>query len=303
MTDAPSEHVGISAPAAGSPGASVPVEDAVTVIVIRDRRTGVEVAGRARRSGGPDDGGGIEVLLLERHQDSVFAPGALVFPGGKLDPTDDVPAARVRMRDPAGWAVRLGVADEAAARAMLVAAVRETFEESGLLLAVGRDGQPLADGALPDNEVATLRAALAERGSSVDWRPWLAEHELVLDLDALAMWSWWVTPVGPPRRYDTRFLVAHAPAAQTPSHDQVETTSMRWISPQAALAAHAAGELHMILPTRRTLDQLSAYGDVDAVLQAARTGQVDLRRIQPSVVLVDDVPMVQHPDGGPPAPV
>jgi 8-oxo-dGTP pyrophosphatase MutT (NUDIX family) len=279
--------------------AEVPVEDAVAVVILRDRPRGSGAGAEV----GPDDGAGLEVLLLERHHDSVFAPGALVFPGGKLDASDELPDERVRMRDPRAWVARLGVADVAAARAMLAAAVRETFEESGLLLAVHADGRPLAEGALPDAEVAALRAGLAARGSSIDWRPWLAQHELVLDLDALAMWSWWVTPVGPPRRYDTRFLIARAPSGQAPSHDQVETTSMRWITPRAALDAYAAGDLHLIFPTRRTLEQLDAYRDADAVLDAARTGQVDLRRIQPTVVVVEDVPMVQHPDGGPPAPV
>jgi 8-oxo-dGTP pyrophosphatase MutT (NUDIX family) len=272
------------------PQADVPVEDAVTVIVVRDR-----VA--------PDAGVGLEVLLLERHHDSVFAPGALVFPGGKLDPTDEVPPDRVRLREPQAWAQRLGVGDVAAARTMLVAAVRETFEESGLLLAVHADGRPVADDSLPAAEVVRVRAALASRGSDLDWRPWLAEHRLLLDLDALVMWSWWVTPVGPPRRYDTRFLLARVPAGQAPSHDQVETTSMRWSGPDEALAAHAAGDLHMIFPTRRTLEQLAVYPHADAALEAARAGRVDLRRIQPDVVRVDGEPRVQHPDGGPPAPL
>lgn len=278
---------------------AVPVEDAVTLIIVRDR------AGSRADAGAPSEGSdapGVEVLLLERHPDSVFAPGALVFPGGKLDPTDDLPPDRVRLPGAHDWVSRLGVADDAAARAMLVAAVRETFEECGLLLAAHRDGSPVSS-TVPTHEVAQVRAALATRGSTFDWRPWLAEHGLLLDLQALAMWSWWVTPVGPPRRYDTRFLVARVPADQLASHDRVETTSMRWITPDAALAAHAAGELHMIFPTRRTLEQLRRYPDADAVMDAARSGRVDLRRIQPEVVLVDGTPMVQHPDGGPPAAV
>jgi hypothetical protein len=76
---------------------------------------------------------------------------------------------------------------------------------------------------------------------------------------------------------------------------------MRWITPEAALLAHGAGDLHLIFPTRRTLEQLGRFRDADAVVAAARDGRVDLRRIQPEVVLVDGRPMVQHPDGGPPA--
>ncbi|MFP4310966.1 MAG: NUDIX hydrolase [Nitriliruptoraceae bacterium] len=286
----------------------MPVQDAVTVIVVRDPPgTSADPAAPADPAAdlGPaiPAGRGVEVLLLERHPDSVFAPGALVFPGGKLEEQDELPASRVRLSDPGGWVARLGVADEAAARTMLVAAVRETFEECGLLLARHRDGRPVRPGSVSAEEVARTRSVLASRDGAFDWRPWLADHGLVLDLDALAMWSWWVTPVGPPRRYDTRFLVARAPVDQRATHDDVETTSLRWTSPRAALAAHAAGEIHMIFPTRRTLEQLAAFTDPEALIGAARRGEVDLRRVQPELVLVDGTPMVQHPDGGPPVPV
>ena len=274
---------------AGEPGTAT-LEDAVTVILVRD----------APHVGA--DGGRLEVLLLERHGASAFAPGALVFPGGKLDPTDaELAPARVRCTDPEAWAERLGVADADAAVAMLVAAVRETFEEAGILL-VREVGAEHAAPVLPA-DLAMTRARMAARDGAYDWRAWLARHELVLDLDAMAMWSWWVTPQGLPRRYDTRFLVAGMPAGQAATHDAVETTSMRWIPPAAALAAHAEGRLHVIFPTRRTLEQLAAHRDAASVLAAARSGAVDLRRIEPSVVRVDGAPMVQHPDGGPPAQV
>ncbi|TVP72310.1 MAG: NUDIX hydrolase [Nitriliruptor sp.] len=273
----------------GDAGAAV-VEDAVTVILVKDAP---DVAPGGDR---------LEVLLLERHGASAFAPGALVFPGGKLDPADaQLDPARVRCADPEGWADRLGVAGADAAVAMLVAAVRETFEEAGVLLA-RRHGAEHAVPALP-GDLELTRAQMAARDGAFDWREWLAREELVLDLDAMAMWSWWVTPQGLPRRYDTRFLVAGMPAGQAATHDAVETTSMRWIPPADALAAHAEGRLHVIFPTRRTLEQLATHRDAASVLAAARSGAVDLRRIEPSVVRVDGAPMVQHPDGGPPAQV
>ncbi len=268
------------------PGMAAP-KDAVTVIVVRDA------------PGTGSGGDRLEVLLLERHGASAFAPGALVFPGGKLDPTDaQLDPTRVRCTDPERWADRLGVAGADAAVAMLVAAVRETFEEAGILLVRGDGAAP----ALPA-DLAVTRARMAARDGAYDWREWLARHELVLDLDAMAMWSWWLTPQGEPRRYDTRFLVAGLPAGQAATHDEVETTSMRWIRPADALTAHAEGRLHVIFPTRRTLEQLAAHPDAASVLAAARSEAVDLRRIEPSVVRVDGAPMVQHPDGGPPAPV
>lgn len=267
-------------------------QDAVTVIVVRDAH------------GPSDEDGSLEVLLLERHGRSAFAPGALVFPGGKIDPTDGLlDRSRVRCSDPTGWAERLGVDGPDAAITLLIAGVRETFEEAGVLLAMRSDGADLATRPVPEQELAATRARMAARDGAYDWRAWLERHELVLDLDAVCMWSWWVTPRTEPRRYDTRFLVAAMPAGQRATHDEVETTSLRWIRPVDALAEHAAGRLHMIYPTRCTLEQLSAHPGSHGALRAARDGMVDLRRIEPEIVRVDDQPMVQHPDGGPPAKV
>lgn len=281
---------------AGGGSQRVTAVDAVTVILVRD--------GPGPAPGVDTRTGGLEVLLLERHGASAFAPGALVFPGGKLDPADTtLPAQRAQLPEPRAWAARLGVPDAARARAMLVAAVRETFEEAGILLARRADGTSLAARPLPPGELAQLRALMAARDGAHDWTDWLTAHDLVLDLGSLAMWSWWVTPAGLPKRFDTRFLVAASPPDQQASHDAVETTAMRWIAPGAALAAHRAGELHVIYPTRCTLEQLAAHAGAAAALDAARSGAVDLRRIEPRVVEVDGRPMVQHPDGGPPAAV
>ena len=270
--------------------------DAVTVMVVRDAPTASAV--------GSDEAGRLEVLLLERHAASAFAPGALVFPGGKLDRVDaTLPDACVRWSAPGTWASRLGVSSTGQARALLVAAVRETFEEAGLLLACHADGTDLADRPLPAAEVAAVRDRMTARDGSHDWAGWLLGHGLLLDLDALAMWSWWVTPAGLPRRFDTRFLIAALPAGQYASHDAVETTAMRWTTPAAALAAYATGELHVIYPTRCTLEQLGTHATAADAVRAARAGAVDLRRIEPTVVHVDGAPMVQHPDGGPPAAV
>lgn len=277
---------------------SVPVAavDAVTVILVRDAPD--------RGPGADTRPGDLEVLLLERHGASAFAPGALVFPGGKLDPADTtLPAQRAPLDRPQAWVARLGVADAGRARAMLVAAVRETFEEAGILLARHADGTSLSARPLPTVELAQLRVLMAARDGAHDWTDWLSAHDLVLDLGALAMWSWWVTPAGLPRRFDTRFLIAALPPDQRASHDDVETTAMRWIAPAAALAAHRADELHVIYPTRCTLEQLATHPGAAAALDAARSGAVDLRRIEPRVVEVDGQTRVQHPDGGPPAAV
>ena len=265
----------------------VPLVDAATVVLVRD---------------GPD-GGGLEVLLLERHLDSDFAGGALVFPGGKVDDRDrSMPDQLWRGADPKAWAPVLGT-DAAGALGLLVAGVRETFEEAGILLASHADGRPVTTTDLAGEDARQMRQRLGARDADHDWRPWLAERGLVLELGWLGLWSWWATPVGQHRRFETRFLLAPAPAEQAAAHDEVETTALRWLAPTAALEAQARGEVTVIYPTRRNLAALAAYPDVAAVTRAVAAGEVDRRRIEPTLVPVDGTTMVQHPDGGPPEPV
>lgn len=265
--------------------------DAATVVLVRD----VEATAADDR---------LEVLLLERHLDSDFAGGALVFPGGKVDAADrELAPDRWHGRDLAAWRHRLGTGSEADALGLLVAAVRETFEEAGVLLARREDGTvPTADD-LAGPRMVEARRRLASRSERWDWRPWLADERLVLDLDALAMWSWWVTPIGQHRRFDTRFLIARVPSDQIAAHDRVEMTSLRWIRPSDALAAQQHDEVTIIFPTRCNLRDLARFGSADAAFEAAAAGAVDQRRIQPEVVRVGGRPMVQHPFGGDPEPV
>lgn len=240
---------------------------------------------------------GLEVLLLERHLASDFAGGALVFPGGKVDAADtELPAARWSGPDLGWWCGQLQVDEPAAALGLLVAAVRETFEEAGVLLAHHEDGRPVTAQDLQTAAFVAARRALTDRGAHWDWRPWLAEQRLVLDLGALTAWSWWVTPRGQHRRFDTRFLLARLPVGQVAVHDEVEMTSLRWSAPQAAVELHEQGAATVIFPTRRNLLELARFPDVAAAVAAARAGLVDRRRIEPTIVVVDGVPMVQHPD-------
>jgi 8-oxo-dGTP pyrophosphatase MutT (NUDIX family) len=263
---------------------SAPAVDATTVVLARNAAAG-----------------GIEVLLLERHLNSDFAGGAFVFPGGKVDPADaGLSTQRWTGADLGVWRGRLGADDEAVALALLVAGVRECFEEAGVLLARHADGRPVSADELVSDSFVAARTRLASRDERYDWRPWLEEEDLVLDLGALALWSWWVTPEGQHKRFDTRFLVAALPAGQQATSDEVETTSLRWIAPDEALAAHARDEVMVIYPTRRNLRDLAGFRDTDTLMRAARAGDVDQRRIQPRVVRVDGTMMVQHPDGDPP---
>ena len=255
--------------------------DAATVLVLRD---------------GPD---GMEVFLLERHIRSDFAGGAYAFPGGKVDPQDlALPAERWGGVDPARVVDAVGARSPEHAVGILVAAVRETFEEAGPLLAHHADGRPVSAEDLASESFLEARRRLAARGEHWDWAPWLEQEDLVLDLGALHPVSRWCTPHGMHRRFDTRFLAVALPEAQADAlgHDDVETTDSVWRRPDDALPAAAAGEVVIIFPTRRTLEHLAVHDDVASAMAAPG----DPRRILPAVVLVDGEPRVQHPDGGDP---
>jgi 8-oxo-dGTP pyrophosphatase MutT (NUDIX family) len=262
-------------------GESTPAVDAATIVLLRDRVRGE---------------GPLEVLLLERHLDSDFAGGALVFPGGKVDHADrHLDAARWTGRDPKGWRERLGTETDADARGLLVAAVRETFEEAGVLFANREDGEPVTPDELHSASFREARHRLCARDERWDWRRWLEDEALVLDLRALEFWSWWVTPEGQHKRFDTRFFLAVLPPGQAAAQDGVETTSLGWWRPEEALAAHEREDVMIIFPTRRNLEALARYATAEEARQAAQAGEVDTRRIQPEVVRVDGELMVQHP--------
>ena len=213
-----------------------------------------------------EGGDGPEVLLLERHLRSDFAGGALVFPGGTVDTPDRaLPSARWTGRDPAAWQALLGADSPDAALGLMVAAIRESFEEANILLA-RRRGRPLTDTDLADTSFVEARRRLASREE----------------------------------RFDTRFFVAPLPEGQSGCCDQIETTALRWITPAQALAAQRNGEATVIFPTRRNLAALSAYDSTNDAWQAADAGRSDMRRIEPQVVMVNGEPRVLHPDGSEP---
>ncbi|MEX1178927.1 MAG: hypothetical protein WEB09_10750 [Nitriliruptor sp.] len=260
------------------------------------------------RDGDPSEGGadGLEVLLLERVLRSDFAGGALVFPGGKIDDADGrLDLDRWRGPDPELDAEELGFRDPELALAARSAAVRETFEEAGVLLAIRSDGSPLTARDLRSASFRRMRERLNDHAPVEEFHAWLDEEDLVLDLGALGFWSWWVTPEGQHRRYDTRFFVARVPDAQrdVAAHDQVETSSARWCTPVEALRASEAGEATIIFPTRCNLRDLAAYPDAGAAVDAALEGATDTERTCPTVVTVDGEVMVQHPRGGRPEPI
>lgn len=250
--------------------------DASTVVLLRDR------------------GGEVEVFMLERHAALDFVGGAYVFPGGKVDEADAHLDARCWSGlDPGAAGRRLRV-DEGLAVAIHVAAVRETFEEAGVLLARRRGAKDLLGEEVSTPPFREARRRLVSRGERWDWEPWLRSEGLVLDLGELIWWAWWVTPEGVHRRFDTRFFVASLPKGQQAGHDAVETTASCWITPAAALAAARRGDIGIILPTRKNLEEMAAWGSVGEIVAAARS-RPDPARIQPTMV-VDDAGGIRATD-------
>lgn len=259
-----------------------PAVDAATVVAVRDGDAG------------------LEVLVQERHVETDFVGGALVFPGGRVEDVDrDLDPALWVGGDPADVGARMGT-DERGGRGLLVAAARESFEEAGLLFAVDAEGRPISGDVLGRPAVESARAALAAREEGGDLAALLRDQRLRLQLGGFHPFAWWVTPEGLHRRYDTRFFVAAVPPAQVDAarSDQVETTSARWLTPAACLAGGEDGRFTVIFPTRKVLAELAGHATVTELLTAVADRRPP--RIQPEVVEVDGTVMVQHPDGGPP---
>jgi 8-oxo-dGTP pyrophosphatase MutT (NUDIX family) len=197
-----------------------------------------------------DGGAGLEVFLLQRNHQSGFVAGAHLFPGGAVDPVDGSPELERRSARPAsGASSLLGRSDALSA---WVAAVRECFEECGVLLASTADGS-----ALDLRDPATAERFARHRADVDTGRRSFAavceEEDLVLSTDRMAYLARWITPAGAPRRYDTRFFVALAPEGQSPRPDQREAIHGEWATPRHALERHAAGDWLLIHPTLRTL--------------------------------------------------
>ena len=211
-----------------------------------------------------------DVFLVRRSDSIAFMGGAHVFPGGRVDPADEMAgigtasdgleAAVARMRD---------VTPETAA-AYHVAALRELFEEAGVLLA-----RPLT-AASADRLAGYRRDLLA---ATMTFAEIIRREHLRLALDELAYFAHWVTPEIETRRFDTRFFLARAPEGQTPVHDKGETIHSEWLAPLAAIDRCRAGQISLPPPTWTTLGMLSKFDSIDAVFAWARRKPIP--RVQP----------------------
>jgi len=226
---------------------------------------------------------GFEVYLTRRSTRSAFAPNAFVFPGGTTEAQDASASAQERTLGlgPARLAreFRAEIAgdlqssespiESRAARALLVAALRELFEEAGVLFACTATMLQIDANALDWRQLATERARLRSGESS--FAQFLAQHDWFADARALRLFSHWITPPSEPRRYNTHFFFAEAPPDQVALADTFETHDGLWIAPQEALARFRRGELHLVYPTIKHLERLVAFDSVDAALEFART--------------------------------
>jgi 8-oxo-dGTP pyrophosphatase MutT (NUDIX family) len=229
-----------------------------------------------------DGSNGYEILMLRRNLNSDFVGGAYVFPGGGVDASDASPAAQrlaFGLND-AEASRRLGL--DSGGLAYYIACLRELFEEAGLLIVCDGDGEPVY---ISDDD-SVLRMAANRRevnAGDLDFIEMMQREGLHLDLRGLEYVAHWVTPVGPPRRFDTRFFVALTPPDQVATHDAGETVADQWIRPADALDAHARGELEMIFPTIRNLEAIAHLGSSREVLDYAKSLD-DIVRVEPRIV-------------------
>jgi 8-oxo-dGTP pyrophosphatase MutT (NUDIX family) len=227
----------------------VPPKDAATIVLVREASAG------------------LEVFCVERNKKSRFLGGAIVFPGGKLDPSDadegwlelaTAPRAPQDSREPFAD-------DETKLRALAIAACRETLEEAAIL--------PIASGRLADEELFALQKRFAEDPGAL--RALLAERSLRLDLGALHPFARWITPAAESRRFDARFFLAIAPEGQSGAHDEHETTASYWASPAEMLARFANDEIQLAPPTHRILTLLSERETAAGAIALARESCLD----------------------------
>ncbi|WP_245839306.1 NUDIX hydrolase [Nocardia donostiensis] len=228
---------------------------------------------------------GPEVFLQRRVGAMAFAAGMTVFPGGGVDPSDATVELEWAGPDPQWWADRLGTT-AGRAKALVCAAVRETFEECGVLLA-----GPTADSVIADTAgYRDARQQLERRELTL--AQFLAEEKLVLRADLLRPWANWITPVVEPRRYDTRFFVAVLPDGQKADGATSEAAAVQWRTPAAALERWRAGEDVLLPPTWSQLVALGAFGSTSEILAAEPV----IEPILPVLTDVDGKQVLNFPD-------
>jgi 8-oxo-dGTP pyrophosphatase MutT (NUDIX family) len=227
---------------------------ASTVILLRDRAQGAP-----------------ELLMLERHARSEFLPDMYVFPGGRVEEGDFALSDRVSGLTERGAAALLTTVDPDHAMGFVVAAIRETWEESGILLASRRGEETLI---AADRAAELSRHRLEVQDGKRAFRDLIESEDLLLAADRLAVQGHWITPENAPRRFDTLFFATLAPPGQRADADGVENTHHVWTTPEDALELGREGKRQIIFPTACTLETLVGFHSAEAALAAARARPV-----------------------------
>jgi 8-oxo-dGTP pyrophosphatase MutT (NUDIX family) len=227
--------------------------------------------------------GGLEVLMVRRNLNSDFVGGAYVFPGGSVDLADGGAEAEAACqgRSDAEASALLGV--PSGGLAYWVAVVRETFEEAGLLLAERPAGPALLAGD-PAEEARFVAERAAVNAGTRRFLDLCRDETLLLGVGDIHYFAHWITPLGAPRRFDTRFFVAAAPPGQRAAHDAGETIAEIWISPAEALAQHRQGNIEIIFPTIRNLQAIGRFATSAELLDAAARASSSVPTIEPRVI-------------------
>lgn len=246
------------------------IRDAATVLALRDGDAG------------------LEVFMVRRDSRMGFLGGAHVFPGGALDPhdCDEASLAVASGLEAVGDLARLH-SDPARARGLLLAAVRELFEESGILLARTAQGDWVdLDAESPRSQrLQAGRAELQRHGG--DLAALMAADDLRIDLSGLRFFAHWITPEREKKRFDTRFFLARAPECQSARHCEIESSAGEWITPARAFARYRAREIELVPPTIACLERLCDFDHADAALAAFADAEIPC--ILPKILIGDEV--------------
>lgn len=238
-----------------------------------------------------DSEDGLQVLLMQRTWDATFMPGFYVFPGGAVDEADPRCAPYLSGGDDASVSHDMSIGEGGSH--YMVAAIRECFEEAGVLLALDDSGATLTS----DHPV------FRERDGMIAGDQTLAavchQYGLSLPLDRIAYLAHWITPPGPPRRFDTRFFAAAMPEDQTPAHDRLETIDHVWLTPEQAMDEHRQGTRLFASPTLRTLRIIAGFDTTEALLRHARSQPPEPAPDKPWPAVKQGKPVAVEPGTGP----
>ncbi len=235
--------------------AAVPIRPAATIMLIDDR---------------PD----LQVLMMQRHANTVFVGGMWVFPGGAVDHQDDASyyADVALHRTDAEASALMGM--DKGGLAYYMAAIRETFEEAGVLLALHREDESMLQlRGESEARFGTYRDQLNNR--EIEFKTILESEGLLADVGLMHYIARWITPLGSPRRFDARFFIARMPKNQVPMHDDGELVNTAWLSPEEILRRVESEEMAMISPTLRMIKNLAQFKSADEVIESVSVNTED----------------------------